>query len=284
VIPAAARPISRNAQTSFRAREVDDEPCDQGRSSVKIRGLTRAEPLNWQLDQPAAATSGYGAKQASYRVRRAAAQEPLPPLVPAEEPEYEPSPSDQPGEPRRMQEIEPTPAQQPPRQPFRSVINRQPAKKQNGEERFQVKCPSKEEIVKPISELSLDIAAQGKLPKECPLYADAFPMRCWCDSLYMWKASCLCHKPLYFEQRAVERYGHSWGPFLQPVVSGAHFFASIPILPYKMGVEGPRECMYPLGYYRPGGCAPQLIYPVPISLRGAIYQAAAVTGVVYLLP
>ena len=42
----------------------------------------------------------------------------------------------------------------------------------------------------------------------------------------------------------------------QPVVSGVHFFGTLPILPYKMGVEQPWECMYALGYYEPGSCAP----------------------------
>jgi hypothetical protein len=51
-----------------------------------------------------------------------------------------------------------------------------------------------------------------------------------------------------------------------------------------MGIHEPCECLYPLGYFRPGSCAPKLIYPIPISPRGALYQAAAVTGVVYLLP
>ena len=71
-----------------------------------------------------------------------------------------------------------------------------------------------------------------------------------------WKASNLCHKPLYFEEVNLERYGHTAGPVLQPLVSSAHFFGNIIVLPYKMGVHGPTECQYSLGYYRPGNCAP----------------------------
>jgi len=150
----------------------------------------------------------------------------------------------------------------------------------------QFKCPTREELgIRSICELTLDIApTKGDLPQDCPLEADLCEPRSWCQTLYHWKASSLCHKPLYFEQVSLERYGHTWHPLVQPVVSGAHFFGTIPILPYKMGIEDPRECIYALGYYRPGECAPKLLYTLPLSLRGAIYQAAAVTGIVYVLP
>ncbi len=63
-----------------------------------------------------------------------------------------------------------------------------------------------------------------------------------------------------------------------------HFFANIAVLPYKMGVHGPHECQYALGYYRPGNCAPWIKPPVPISARGAIAQAATMTGLFWLIP
>jgi hypothetical protein len=108
--------------------------------------------------------------------------------------------------------------------------------------------------------------------------------RAWCETTYMWKASALCHKPLYFEDEALERYGHSWGPCLDPLVSGAHFFCKLPVLPYCMGVTPPCECVYALGHYRPGSCAPYMIDPVPISCRGAVLQAGAVVGAAAILP
>ncbi len=52
-----------------------------------------------------------------------------------------------------------------------------------------------------------------------------------------WKASNLCHSPLYFEDVNLERYGHTHGPLLEPLVQSAHFFANIAVLPYKMGVH-----------------------------------------------
>ena len=83
---------------------------------------------------------------------------------------------------------------------------------------------------------------------------------------------------------ALERYGHSCHPLVEPFVSGAHFFATIPVLPYKMGMDPPWECQYPLGYYRPGNCAPHLKYPIPLSVRGALTEAGVVTGLVFILP
>ena len=97
-------------------------------------------------------------------------------------------------------------------------------------------------------------------------------------------ASALCHKPLYFEEVQLERYGHTAGPIRQPIISGAHFFLNIAALPYNMAINPPKECEYALGYYRPGSCAPWMIPPIPLSLRGAAAETGAVLGGVFLLP
>lgn len=140
----------------------------------------------------------------------------------------------------------------------------------------------------PINRLSEDdlayISENWGLPKECRLEQVAMAPRQWVPSAVTWKAPNLCHKPLYFEDINLERYGHTTGPFLQPIVSSAHFFANIAVLPYKMGIHPPNECQYALGYYRPGDCAPWIIPPVPISLRGAVSQAAAATTGFLLIP
>ncbi len=128
------------------------------------------------------------------------------------------------------------------------------------------------------------LAAYWEVPTECALGDPKYVARTWEPMTFTWKASALCHKPLYFEQVQLERYGHTTGPIFQPVLSGAHFFASIVVLPYKMGINPPNECRYPLGYYRPGSCAPWLVPPIPISLRGGLMQAGAVVGGVALFP
>ena len=136
-----------------------------------------------------------------------------------------------------------------------------------------------------LSEADLAYISQSwGLPIECRLEQVEFTPRQWEPTTVVWAASNLCHKPLYFEEVNLERYGHTAGPLAQPVISSAHFFLNIAVLPYKMGVHGPHECQYALGYYRPGNCAPWIIPPVPLSVRGAWYQAAAVTGTALLVP
>ena len=121
---------------------------------------------------------------------------------------------------------------------------------------------------------------EGKdYPCECTLGLNAtFQGRSFAPTTFTWKAAGTCHKPLYFEDVQLERYGHSWNPVLQPFMSAGHFFVSVPLLPYKMGLTPPCECMYTLGYYRPGSCAPYMIEPIPLSLRAGVSQALGVTG------
>ena len=119
-------------------------------------------------------------------------------------------------------------------------------------------------------------------PCDCKIGRDydapKFAGRNFAPTLFTWKATGTCHKPLYFEDVQLERYGHSWNPVVQPFASAAHFFVSVPLLPYKMGLTPPNECMYTLGYYRPGNCAPYMFEPLPLSLRAAMYEGAAATA------
>jgi hypothetical protein len=139
-----------------------------------------------------------------------------------------------------------------------------------------------------IKSVSLSIRMDGQpgedYPFECGLGEELYRPRSWPQVTYMWKASGLCHKPLYFEQVQLERYGHSWPPVVQPLLSGAHFFGTLPILPYKMGITTPNECIYTLGYYRPGSCAPYMIEAVPFTWRAAAFEAGAWTGGSFIFP
>jgi hypothetical protein len=139
-----------------------------------------------------------------------------------------------------------------------------------------------------VSHIGLDIRVKGRagddIPIECDLEGGNFNERNWCQTNVMWKASGLCHKPLYFEDPHLERYGHEWGPISQPIVSGAHFFGTFFILPYKMGLQTPNECVYALGHYRPGSCAPYMIDPLPFTWRAALFEAGAWVGGAAAIP
>lgn len=159
-----------------------------------------------------------------------------------------------------------------------------PPRKSPSKRKQDFECPKSTDY-KSVNELGVSIAAEGDLfPQECPLEDLPEPGRLHAPLTFAWKASALCHKPLYFEEVALERYGHTRRPLLQPAISGVKFLASIPVLPYKMGLETPNECLYTLGYYRPGSCAPFLRYRIPWQRRAATFQAIAVTGLVFLIP
>ena len=142
--------------------------------------------------------------------------------------------------------------------------------------------------LKSIREISHDIrpmTASDVLPEECAIDGQVFYGRHFGQTCFMWKASAVSTKAAYFEDTQLERYGHTKVcPAFQPILSGAKFFATVPILPYKMGVIPPKECVYTLGHYRAGNCAPYMAEPFPISPRGALFQAGAVTGAVLAIP
>lgn len=100
---------------------------------------------------------------------------------------------------------------------------------------------------------------------------------------FNWEAVALCHRPLYFEEVNVERHGYRV-KYLQPLISGAHFFSRVPAMPYLALSENHQECTYTLGHYRPGSCAPYVWYRPRFSLDGAAFQAGVITGLMYAIP
>jgi hypothetical protein len=126
------------------------------------------------------------------------------------------------------------------------------------------------------------------------------PRREWAPARKYWVASAVCHQPLYFQDAALERYGHSteqfFGPLgrymtyplddpsqstqrnqiMQPFFSIGLFALQIGLLPYNLVVDPPWEPEYDLGYYRPGDRVPSDVYYLPLHgvgppLRGANY-------------
>ena len=102
---------------------------------------------------------------------------------------------------------------------------------------------------------------------------------------YSWEAPALKYNPLYFEDVELERFGNEF-QYLQPVVSAAHFYLTIPTLPYQIGTEenGLFDCVYDLGNDRPGNCVPFHLHHFGFSWTGALAQGGAVTGLLFILP
>jgi len=109
-------------------------------------------------------------------------------------------------------------------------------------------------------------------------------MRCWGTSTFAWEATCLCHRPLYFEEASLERYGYGCCECMQPAASAAHFFGTIPALPYCLAVDCPGDCNYTLGHYRPGSCAPKRYMWPPCSPRAILAEGGVWTGMIFLIP
>jgi hypothetical protein len=105
----------------------------------------------------------------------------------------------------------------------------------------------------------------------------------WPMTVYAWEAPAFCHRPLYFEDENLERYGYSYGA-IQPAVSAGRFAGRALAWPYLMGAFSPHECYYTLGKGRPGSYMPYSIYRPPVSAKGALYEAGAVTGLSFFVP
>ena len=146
-------------------------------------------------------------------------------------------------------------------------------------------CPSPKSLKK-ITQLTTNINPEtGEMPRECGLGNEPFQHRAYPEQTYTWKASALCSKPLYFEDERLERYGKLRTPLLQPVASGVRFFGSAVLLPYNMLKEPPGQCMYALGYYRPGSCVPRFRkQKLPLDIDGIVYEVGVVTGLLLLVP
>ena len=111
-----------------------------------------------------------------------------------------------------------------------------------------------------------------------------FPERTFPAVVMPWDAPNFFHYPLYFEDPALERYGHTHHPLVQPVASIGRFGVQLLSMPYQMTIDPPCREVYSLGWYRPGECVPKLHYQVPLDAKAAAVQAATVTGLVFLVP
>lgn len=108
--------------------------------------------------------------------------------------------------------------------------------------------------------------------------------RVFADTVFAWHPSNFHHYPLYFEDVALERYGHTHHPLVQPFVSIGRFSGQLLMLPYQMTLDPVNKEVYALGYYRPGDCAPKLRYQVPWNGTAAAVEAGVLTGLFFLIP
>ncbi|WP_310821112.1 hypothetical protein [Stratiformator vulcanicus] len=95
---------------------------------------------------------------------------------------------------------------------------------------------------------------------------------------------CFHHQPLWFEDANLERCGRTIG-CLQPALSGAYFFANTTTIPYRFAAECPKDLVCAKQFCGP--CQKYSIadnYLPPPSVKGAVAQALAVTGLFFVIP
>jgi hypothetical protein len=78
----------------------------------------------------------------------------------------------------------------------------------------------------------------------------------WSQLSYCWETPVFSHRPLYFEQPNLERYGSRNPNYVTPLLSAGHFYGSLFLMPWQMVREHPCDCRSTLGNRRPGNCNP----------------------------
>lgn len=114
--------------------------------------------------------------------------------------------------------------------------------------------------------------------------SEEYQPRMFADTAATWQPTNFYHFPLYFEDPALERYGHTYPFVVQPFVSVARFSGQLVAMPYQMTLDPPTKPMYALGWYRPGEVAPKLKYQIPWNAEAAAVQAGVTTGLIFLIP
>ncbi len=145
-------------------------------------------------------------------------------------------------------------------------------------------------LFKPLRDIDARMPSDGKrLPPDCsgPYFqssATGDERRFDSITSLHWKPTNFFHMPAYFDDVPLERYGQTQHPRLQPVLSGVKFALALPILPYKMGVDRPHDCVTTLGHLPPGDCLPCIKQTLPLEFDAAFFEAATAVGLVFLLP
>ncbi len=104
------------------------------------------------------------------------------------------------------------------------------------------------------------------------------------DMVVFWEAPATFHKPLYFEDRDLERYGYGAIPVLRPGLSGVRFLGSTVSLPYQLAAKPPYRRVYTLGQDRPGDLAPRFWHRPDLRFEPSAVCVGTVAGLIVLIP
>jgi hypothetical protein len=93
----------------------------------------------------------------------------------------------------------------------------------------------------------------------------------------------VAYRRLLFEEKNSERYGWDFG-VVQPVVSCAYFLWDYVMLPYHLATAPTRCYEFNSGYCLPGDPVPYYIYPVELSVTGAVAEVGTILALVAIFP
>jgi hypothetical protein len=198
-----------------------------------------------------------------------------------------------------LQTVQATPPEPP------SVLRPAPVERLPAPDRLSVMPPAEpsgsDDGLKPIGQISTEIAlpqtpetagggpltppdlapqrfhAQARFPREPSHFGLCDPGAEYGPALNF------CYRPLYFEEVNLERYGYDWG-LLQPGISALRFYGNAAVLPYRLTTQRSSFCTYHQHAYRPGGPAPRECRRPELRVDAATVQAAAVVGLIFLIP
>lgn len=116
--------------------------------------------------------------------------------------------------------------------------------------------PYESEIPHRVTDITLQQAALTETPPadlSTKLFAPAAKLntqrtRGWAATEYSWVPTCIAYHPLYFQEVALERYGQTLCPCLQPVISAGQFYGTALALPGLVVLNCPWNCLYAYGY------------------------------------
>ena len=99
------------------------------------------------------------------------------------------------------------------------------------------------------------------------------------------EAPAVHHGPLYFEQKALERFGHSLGNLPQPLIAHSLVFVDLIALPYSIAKSPPWQIQTAAGMPRPGDVVlPFRLFPPRPDKQGVTAQTALTVLAFALIP
>jgi hypothetical protein len=143
--------------------------------------------------------------------------------------------------------------------------------------------------IRPLRETSIRLAPTSAAPPNPAgnVYAGVVDQRNsqgWLAPMYSAHTAGVSYQPLYFEEINLERYGYNYG-CLQPVLSAAKFYGTLPLLPYKMADQPPCSSESNLELSPAAtAAAPVPCLRRPFNPKAAAVQAGVVAGAFLLIP